>query len=187
MAHADPGARHLGPWVSTRLGGRPSPLRFLPRPGTNHRPPPPGAGPALTPLPVPNGRRGSGQPRPPWGAPAADWSARALCPPARGAGAGVNEVDEIPPPPRLPPLPRGARPPPAPSPALACPPADRCTGTWRPAPLAKDPASRTRDGQAQLAVHPHRGGEEPARQGHVSKAGDGNPNFPGGVLPLMPA
>ena len=71
--------------------------------------------------------------------------------------------------------------------SLARPPAGRCTETWRPAPLAKDPASRTRDGQAQLAVHPHRGGEEPARQGHVSKPGDGNPNCPGGVLPLMPA
>ncbi|XP_042777803.1 ras GTPase-activating protein 4B isoform X2 [Panthera leo] len=61
-------------------------------------------------------------------------------------------------------LPRLARPAPhpAPSPALAA----RCTRLWRPAFPDPHPASRTRDGQAQLAVHPHRGGEEPARQGH---------------------
>lgn len=59
------------------------------------------------------------------GAPDADWSARTQCPrpPARGAGAGVNEVEAIPPPPRLAPPPCGARPPSAPSPASACPPA----------------------------------------------------------------
>lgn len=34
------------------------------------------------------------------------------------------------------------------------------------------------DGQAQLADHPHRGGEEPAGQGHVSLAEGGTPTFP---------
>lgn len=104
--------------------------------------------------------------------------------PARGAGAGVNEVEAIPPPPvTAPPPPRpprsdAARPLGAQS--SSCPPAGcalrRTLASDSPGP---DPESRTHDGQAQLAVHPHRGREEPARQGHVSAAGGGNPNFPG--------
>ncbi|XP_064449240.1 ras GTPase-activating protein 4 isoform X2 [Mirounga angustirostris] len=62
-------------------------------------------------------------------------------------------------------LPRPARPAPRGAQSRARPPA-RCTRPWRRAPPGPDPARRTRDGQTQLAVHPHRGGEEPARQGH---------------------
>nr|XP_031288525.1 ras GTPase-activating protein 4B isoform X4 [Camelus dromedarius] len=56
-------------------------------------------------------------------------------------------------------VPRGAQ-------SSAGPSTSRCTEPWCPAPPGQDPASRTRDGQAQLAVHPHRGREEPASQGH---------------------
>lgn len=94
-----------------------------------------------------------------------------------GRGWGVNEVEAISSPRRLPSFPGTGRPPGALS--SARPPAASCTGPWRPTPSGEDLALRTGDGQAQLAVHPHRGGEEPASQGHVSAAGAGSLNFPG--------
>lgn len=56
--------------------------------------------------------------------------------PARegGAGAGVNEVEVVPSPPRSPPLPGAARPPRRP---------DCGPGPWRASPRDEDPASRT--------------------------------------------
>lgn len=82
-------------------------------------------------------------------------------------------------------LPRPARPAPRGAQSRARLPAG-CTRPRGPAPSGADPAPRTRDGQAQLAVHPHRGGEEPACQGHVSAAGGGGPNFLGrGRCPFL--
>lgn len=96
------------------------------------------------PLPSPqaaNERRDPGRPRPPRGAPAADWPARAQWPPHVGRGRGVNEVEAIPPPPRLPPAPGAARPPrrPVPSPPAGPLHPILASGSPGPGPRVVDP------------------------------------------------
>lgn len=100
-----PSAGHWTRSVPTCLGGHlwPHSSSLASEPGSRPRP-----------YLAPGGQSqhsGPSRPRLPQAAPAKDWLTRELCPPsARGAGVGVNEVEAISSPPRLPPFPSTVRP-----------------------------------------------------------------------------